>query len=109
MWTTLEAAIAPWRGREIWLEAALESAVVTVGPEGSRYEAQPPAGLPEPFFDTRLHIAYRVRPEKDRACFQLHRGIAQLEALLQEARTLDISQTLGLYQQLCGHNEERPA
>lgn len=98
---TLEAHLAPWKGREVWLEAALESEQITVTPEGSNVEAiafYPPGQ--ESFEDTSLHCRYHIRVEEDHAVFTLTRDNDMLKRLLADAEKQGIRQAVGLYQQL---------
>lgn len=93
--------LAPWKEREVWLEAALESACITVKEQGSRYVSQvyePPA--PACFADDALHCHYRQELNENQIIFHLYRTEEDLEALLGEAEALGVKKTVGLYQQL---------
>ena len=93
--------IAPWAGRDIWLDAAPEAACVLIDKKGATYEAlMANAPIEASLADEALHCLYRIETEKDRIRFYLHRDLPQLEALLLEAEQLGITTAIGLYQQL---------
>lgn len=93
--------LLPWRGRELWLEAAIECAAITVTEEGSRYEALPFSPPPEnAFHEPKLHCHYSTQVGEDAVTFRLYRTYEDLLALLQEAEALGVTRTAGLYQQL---------
>ena len=97
----LQEYLAPWSGREIWLEAATDTRVFIVDSQGSR---QVPgiyteSDKPE-FTETRLHCRYRISLFDDHAEFTLHRNIDDLAQLLQEVEDLGVSLAVGLYQEL---------
>lgn len=95
----LSAHLAPWDGREIWLEVATDSAAITVTDSGSRISYQPCVGE-LPHRDARLHCRYRIETEQDAARFLLRRSLADLPPLLQEAEELGVTQAVGLWQEL---------
>lgn len=93
--------ISLWQGRELWLEAALDSQLITVTAQGSN--ASPFSSDPSnvyPFADPQLHCHYRIRTAPDQAQFFLQRTAEDLRALLQEAEALGITKAIGLYQEL---------
>ena len=90
-----------WQGRKIWLECALEAAEFTITPDGCRVSPlpyEPPQG--ESFIDEALHCRYRCEVNLSKIRFQLYRTADQLDALLEEAASLGIERSIGLYQQL---------
>ncbi len=96
----LASHIAPWKDRQIWLEAALEYTCVTVTEEGSIFTPTsytPP--LPQALIDPALHCAYEIKVEPDRVLFHLYRTQEQLKVLLDEAESMGITKAVGLYQQ----------
>lgn len=99
--TSLKKYIAPWKEREIWLEAATDACEIIVTAEGSTYSQIPEKPLEEPcFYDAALHCRYHTEISEDHAVFTLHRGRQELLSLLQEAQSLGIKCAVGLYQQL---------
>lgn len=92
--------LAPWQGREVWLEAALSSLVLTLTREGCRVSpAAPKPGAPV-HGDPGLHCHYRTEVMADRVDFTLERTAEDLKALLEEAGVLGASLAVGLYQEL---------
>ena len=95
----LESHLAPWEGREIWLEAALDAQQFTVTEKGCTslpLPYSPPEG--EVFRDDTLCCSYRC-DIRDAAIFTLWRTPEDLENLLTQAQALGIRRTVGLYQQ----------
>lgn len=91
--------IAPWTGREIWLEAALETHTYTITEEGCKIEVRENAPLPEPVFtEDTLFCRYHTELLEDAAIFTLQRTKDDLDALLTHAS--GITRSMGLYQQL---------
>lgn len=95
--------LAPWKGREIWLEAALETEKITVTADGSTVTPLPFTSLPEnSFANTELHCHYTIRVEDDRAVFTLARDGEMIKSLLASSKRQGVTQAVGLYQQLGG-------
>ena len=97
----LEEYLKPWKNRRIWLESALENTVFTITPKGCKADCLPygsPQG--ETFIEETLHCRYRSEVDEEKIRFYLYRTVDQLEALLDEADTLGIERSIGLYQQL---------
>jgi hypothetical protein len=93
--------LAPWKGREIWLEAALEAEEITVTAEGSTVTPLPFLPLAEnSFVSEELHCRYRIRVEDDRAVFTLARDGEMIKSLLASSKRQGVTQAVGLYQQL---------
>ena len=99
LWTALDDHIAPWKGREIWLEAAQEDAVVTVTTAGSHYTTCH-KDYPYPFQSEALQVAYRIETGPDQLRVYLHRGPKELQELLHQAKQLGICTAVGLYEHL---------
>lgn len=98
--TPLQEHLAPWQGREVWLEAALDSLLLTLTREGSRFSPTAPAREPLPHWEPSLHCHYRTEVRKDRVDFILGRTAEDLNALLEEAEALGVALVIGLYQEL---------
>lgn len=92
--------LAPWAGREIWLETAFDAQTVTVTEDGSQFSACPLPIEPLPHTDKDLHCSYRIEPADDHILFTLHRGQTQLQSLIAHAQQLGVTRFVGLYQQL---------
>ena len=95
----VEEHIAPWRGREIWLEAAAESASFTVTGAGCTHSQYQTEGS-HPFYDEQLHCHYRVELLDDSVRFCLNRSKADIAKLLEEADSLGVTRAVGLWQEL---------
>jgi len=91
---------APWQGREIWLETALDSCTITVTKEGSQVLPSPPSSGDFPFQDDTLHCHYRIETGQEQICFSLQRTREDVASLLQEAEALGVTCAIGLYQEL---------
>ncbi len=92
----LDVHLSPWKGREIWLEAALDGLTLTLTEKGCTTTPLP--DLPEQGQqDTSLHCHYTVESP---GTFHLWRTRQDLEELLQEAETLGVTRAVGLWQEL---------
>lgn len=99
--TPLEKHFAPWNGRELWLDMALQSQSVIIDQAGSHRCDEILEELPEPVFtDPALCCRYHMEVLEDRVIFHLQRGKTELEMLLQQAEALGVTCAVGLYQQL---------
>ena len=93
--------IAPWSGRRLWLEAALEAAEFTLTSDGCTVTPITYERVQEQaFIDEMVHCRYRCRVDPDSIRFHLYRTADQLKVLLEEADHLGIEKSIGLYQQL---------
>ena len=98
---SLKDHLAPWSGREIWLEAALEMTQLTVTEKGC-------TSLPLPycqrsgrsFRDESLCCTYAFTLADTAAIFNLWRTPEDLTALLEQAGEMSVTRAIGLYQQL---------
>lgn len=98
--TAVVDCLAPWTGREVWLEAALEGMVITLTPEGSYASPLPYAPPAESdHADRKLHCHYRIETDEN-ARFTLFRTPEDLHALLDEASAFGVTRAVGLYQEL---------
>ena len=96
----LERCLALWQGREIWLEAVLDGAQLTLTDEGCRSTPIPYPSLSGGFADEALHCHYHIQTEESAAHFTLYRTRQDLYALLEEAASLGVTQAVGLWQEL---------
>lgn len=91
--------IAPWTGREIWLEAATETRHYRITQTGCTMEDAENTPLPEPVFgEAAAFSRYHTELLEDAAVFTLQRAKEDLDALLAQAQ--GITRAVGLYQQL---------
>lgn len=98
---TLKNYLAPWQGREFWLELALNAEEILLTAEGS-------ATAPLPFSESAekgnreetLHCRYRLQLSEDSARFTLRRTREDLDALLEAAEPLGVTTAVGLWQEL---------
>lgn len=97
----LKEYLAPWQGREIWLEAALDSAAITVTQSGSTLQPHPYEAQAEyPFLDEDLHCRYRMDAAEDHVRFILQRNPEDVATLLEEAGDSGVAGAIGLWQEL---------
>ncbi len=92
--------LAPWQGREIWLEAALDGEILTLTPEGADISGTQAGESQGEFADAALHCHYSVALAENAASFILRRTPEDVAALLGEAQALGVTLAVGLYQQL---------
>jgi len=91
---------APWEGREIWLEAAMDGETITLTEDGAsiapcQFPQTPEDGHPE----DALHCHYRTSLTETAAEFTLWRTAEDMKHLLAEAKQLGIQTAVGLYQE----------
>lgn len=108
LWTPLKAHLAPWAGRIIWQEVALERAVVQVTAAGAAYREVPPEPTPLPHFSPELCCHYGIHTEKAQVEFTLTRTKEDLEGFMALGESLGIRRFIGLYQELGGIYDENP-
>lgn len=97
----LETHLAPWEGREIWLEAALCQEQIIVTETGVQFNPQFPA---EPmdggFFNEVLCCQHKTEVSENEIRFHLFDTRESLEAKLKKAHSLGVTRAVGLYQEL---------
>ena len=99
--TRLSDHLTPWQGREIWLEAALEQADVTVTANGAEFANQfPTDGLSDGFYDDSLCCCYRTKTAEDRITFTLFDTPESLIKKLELAGSMGVARAVGLWQEL---------
>lgn len=108
LWTPLKAYLAPWVGRVIWQEVALEGAVIQVTAAGTAYREVPPEPTPLPHFSPELCCHYGIHTEKAQVEFTLTRTKEDLESFMALGESLGIRRFIGLYQELGGIYDENP-
>ncbi|MBE6958653.1 MAG: hypothetical protein E7447_05840 [Ruminococcaceae bacterium] len=96
----LQDHIAPFKGRDIWLELALEGMSIHISRAGSHAEPLPYTSAAEfPHWDERLHCHYRIIRATDSVTFHLQRSREDLQKLLANADGLGITHAIGLWQE----------
>ena len=108
LWTPLKVHLAPWTGRVIWQEVALEGAVIQVTAAGAAYREVPPEPTPLPHFSPELCCHYGIHTEKAQVEFTLTRTKEDLEGFMALGESLGIRRFIGLYQELGGIYDENP-
>ena len=92
--------LAPWAGREVWLEAALDGTQLNLTAKGCKTSPIPFPALSGGFCDEDLCCHYQIHPHPDRAEFILYRTREDLDALLVKAESLGVTMAVGLWQEL---------
>ena len=96
--------LAPWQGREVWLDLAPNREVITLTEEGAAAAPLPPGTVLEGGLrEETLHCHYQIALSDSAATFSLWRTAEDLESLLAEAEGLGVAAAVGLYQELHGH------
>ena len=97
----LENYLAPWKGREVWLEAALQKQVITVTAEGAVISPVSPSGeLSGGFYSEVLCCRFTQKFTEDRAVFTLFDTPDTLKRKLERAASLGVTRAVGLYLEL---------
>ena len=95
--------LAPWNGREIWLELALDGETITLTPAGAITAPLPPSAQHAGGYrDEKLRCHYQIHTDADSARFTLFRTPEDLDELLIEGESLGVTRAVGLYQELHG-------
>jgi len=97
----LEGYLRPWKGRTVWLEAALCQETITVTKDGVSYAPVfPTQALSGGFHDRKLHCRYHISVSPDRIRFTLFDTPETMLEKLAEARSLGVCRMVGFYQEL---------
>ena len=97
----LSEYLAPWNGREIWLEAAEDSQIITITKTENNISPLLDNHLSEPVFaEGDLFCHYHIETYDDRACIALHRNQDMLTKMLNAAEKMGVTTAIGLYQEL---------
>lgn len=93
--------LAPWQGKEIWLDAAPEGTEILLTESGAICTPLPGILAEEiPHMDKSLHCHYRINETDEGIRFHLCRTKEDIHALLAEAESLGVTGAVGLYQEL---------
>ncbi len=96
----LKAHLAPYQGRQVWLDAAPLPMQITVTGKGCTYQTLPVSQCCDaPHRESTLHCNYSISAEDDRITFTLCRDADAFHDWLQEAESLGVSAAIGLYQE----------
>lgn len=98
---SLTEHLSPWKGREIWLDLSPWGETLKLTEDGCNSTPLPPwesgrAG----FSEETLLCHYQITSKETSAQFTLWRTEEDLHALLEEAESLGVCNTVGLYQEL---------
>ncbi len=97
----LKEYLTPFKGREIWLEAALDGLQLSISQKGCCKESMCFADAQEfPHKDEKLHCHYCIRQTDDAVIFSLQRTWDNLQELLEEVGHFGVTRTVGLWQEL---------
>lgn len=97
----LEEHLAPWKGREIWIEAVLCQEEISITEAGAACSSCfPPDGLEGGFYAPELCCKYKAETFPDQVRFTLFDTPETLKEKIKKAQALGISGAIGLYQQL---------
>lgn len=91
--------LAPWHGREIWLEIAADALCLTLTGQGCKAAPIPPP-QETPHYNDTLCCHYMIETEAQQARFLLHRTGKDLDELLAKAAAMGVTRAVGLYQEL---------
>lgn len=96
--------IAPWQGRKLWLDLAVDGQSITVTRSGSQIHGFPLGEIPTGGHpDKNLHCHYSIEETTDSLRFTLWRTPEDLAALAKDAAKLGIHVLVGLYQEWQNH------
>lgn len=95
----LEPHIAPWQGRDIWLEISNQAQTCTVTESGVTIrDCFAPPQLPQ--YDSDLICHYAIDIQDNAVSFTMQRTTADIQTLLAAGSTMHITRGIGLYQEL---------
>jgi hypothetical protein len=96
----LQTHIAPWTGRQIWLETAMEETLLRLTPSGiTLCPVRQHRSSGSEFHDSQLHCHYTIETDNLEARFHMWRNPEDLKNYLQLAQELGIGNAIGLYQE----------
>lgn len=100
--TLLRTHLAPWKGREVWLDIGLDGEQVTLTEQGAAFTPLPRFAPPDTGLrDEKLHCHYKTEVGEN-ARFTLWRTEDDLSGLMEEAEAMGVKGFVGLYQELHG-------
>lgn len=97
----LQEHLAPWAGREIWLDLAVDAEIITLTAEGAVIAPVVPEESPPLCHrEERLHCHYSIETGEDFARFTLWRTKEDVDNLQLAAEALGVHTFVGLRQEL---------
>ena len=97
--TTVETALAPWAGQEIWLDTTLAEQTLHLTAAGCIASENVKAEPTEGFYDEALCCLYRIQRTDDGFLFRLFRDRRCTQALLERAAKMGVTLAMGLWQE----------
>ena len=105
----LREHIAPWKGRDIWLEIGLAGECLKLTEAGCDISCLSNGGsIEDGQKEEDLHCHYHIELSEHEAQFTLWRSKDDLRKLLEEAEAFDIDTAVGLWQELNWQESHRP-
>lgn len=98
--TPAAAYLEKWRGKQIWLELALEGQTITLTESGAAYGINSFPADTSAMADEVLHCHYSIEEKPDAIVFRTWRTRQDLAGLLSDAERLGVTLSVGLYQEL---------
>ena len=95
----LKEWVAPWQGRDIWLETALDGEEILLSEKGISFFPLSGSFPQDGHKDEILHCHYHISLTDNSARFVLWRTKEDIEFLLLEADSLNIRTAVSLYQE----------
>lgn len=100
---SLTSYLAPWEGRDVWLDISTWGEKITVTKDGSTISPLPTTAKDGPCHrEEKLRCHYQTKIFADRAEFSLFRTQEDIAALLAEAEALGVTRAVGLWTELQG-------
>lgn len=95
-----EEYLKAWKGREIWLELALDAEIITLTEQGAQVMPLPYGCDGDGFSEEQLHCHYRMELEDKAVRFTLWRTRKDLDMLMMDAEAHGVSNLVGWHQEL---------
>ena len=96
---SLSGHLAPWQGREIWLELAFLGQQFSVTETGCSITSLSSPLKNAPFYDHKAFCHYHIEESEDGVLFRLHRTQEDYILFLQEAAKMGVCGATGLFQE----------
>lgn len=104
----MASRLAPWNGREIWLDTAMDGMEIVLTEQGATSAPLPVWEHPvRGFAEERLHCHYRSSLDETHAVFTLWRTAEDIAGQLEEAEALGVAAAVGLYQEFRHFQREK--